>query len=50
VDDSRAEELAHYDEILKFLVVHDEYAKLRALAKDIRDLRDRLIEEMKKEH
>jgi hypothetical protein len=49
VDTGRAAQLAKYEEILDFLAAHDEHGKLRALADDIRDLRDRLLEEIEDE-
>lgn len=49
MDEPRAAQLAKYEEILAFLSAHEEHAKLRALADDIRDLRDRLLEETEQE-
>ena len=46
MDESTAAKPAKYEEILAFLAANDEHAKLRALADDIRDLRDRLLEEV----
>ena len=49
MDDPRAaQQLAKCEELLELLAAHDEHGKLRALANDIRDLRDRLLEERDK--